>query len=174
MDLTADRWHDRRMDDPRAFVSGPGDGELIQSPLAGQMLLKARSERTGGHFALLENEVAPGAGPALHRHEHEDEMYYVLEGSFRFKFVDADGERIDRADAGSLVVIPRGTAHCFQHVGAEPGRFLVMFTPAGMERYFEGQARLAPGSMQSDEHRAIAAANGMEVLGPPLAISDPL
>jgi len=53
-------------------------------------------------------------------------------------------------------------------------RFLVMFTPAGMERYFEAHATLAPGGMDSDEHRAEAAANGMKILGPPLSVTDPL
>jgi mannose-6-phosphate isomerase-like protein (cupin superfamily) len=152
------------------FVVPAGEGEVIRSPLAGPMLLKARAESTGGSFSLLENEVAPKAGPALHRHADEDEMYVVLEGTFRFKL----GERIEPAPQGSFVFIPRGTPHCFQNVGDTPGRFLVMFTPAGMERYFEAQATLPPGGMDSDEHRAVAAANGMEILGPPLSVTDPL
>jgi oxalate decarboxylase/phosphoglucose isomerase-like protein (cupin superfamily) len=119
---------------------------------------------------LLENEVPPQAGPALHRHGNEDEMYYVLEGTFRFKL----GDRIEAAPPGAFVYIPKGTPHCFQNVGDTTGRFLVMFTPGGMERYFEAQASLPPGGMDTDEHRAVAQANAMEVLGPPLAISDPL
>lgn len=134
------------------------------------MLLKARAESTAGNFSILENEVPPLAGPALHRHQHEDEMYVVLEGLFRFKL---DG-RMEQAPPGAFVYIPRGTPHCFQNVGDTLGRFLVMFTPAGMERYFEAQASLPPGAMDSEEHRAAAAAHGMEILGPPLSISDPL
>ena len=63
--------------------------------------------------------------------------------------------------------------HAFQNVGDAPGRFLVMFTPAGMERYFEQQASLPPDAMQSDEHRALAHSHGMEVLGPPMSVTDP-
>jgi mannose-6-phosphate isomerase-like protein (cupin superfamily) len=155
---------------PEPFVVPAGEGEVIRSPLAGPMLVKARAESTGGSFSLLENEVAPQAGPALHRHAHEDEMYVVLEGTFRFKL----GERIEWAPQGAFVFIPRGTPHCFQNVGDTPGRFLVMFTPAGMECYFEAQAALSPGGMDTDEHRAVAAAAGMEILGPPLAVTDPL
>jgi mannose-6-phosphate isomerase-like protein (cupin superfamily) len=153
-----------------SFVVEPGGGEMIRSPLAGPMLLKAQAGTTGGHFTLLENEVPPKAGPALHRHHNEDEMYYVLEGTFRFKLAD----RIELAPPGAFVYIPKGTPHCFQNLGDEPARFLVMFTPSGMERFFEGTASLPPGPMDTDAHRTIARDCAMEILGPPLAISDPL
>jgi mannose-6-phosphate isomerase-like protein (cupin superfamily) len=153
-----------------SFVVDPGGGEMIRSPLAGPMVLKARAETTGGHFTLLENEVPPKAGPALHRHHHEDEMYYVLEGTFRFRLAD----RIELAPRGAFVYIPKGTPHCFQNLGDEPARFLVMFTPSGMERFFEGTASLQPGPMDTDAHRTLARDCAMEILGPPLAISDPL
>jgi mannose-6-phosphate isomerase-like protein (cupin superfamily) len=155
---------------PAPFVIPPGGGEAIRSPLAGPMWLKARAETTGGTFSLLENVVPPGAGPPRHRHHDADEMYVVLEGSFRFELDD----RIEPAPTGAFVFVPRGTPHCFQNVGTTDGRFLVMFTPAGMERYFEAQASMPPGSMDSDEHRSVAAAHAMEVLGPPLAVRHPL
>jgi len=158
------------MSDSTPFVVEAGDGDMIRSPLAGPMLVKARAERTGGQFTLLENEVPPKAGPALHRHGNEDEMYYVLEGTFRFKL----GDRIELAPPGAFVYIPKGTPHCFQNLGDEPARVLVMFTPSGMERFFEGTAELPPGPMDTDAHRALARDCGMEILGPPLAISDPL
>ncbi|MDO8392581.1 MAG: cupin domain-containing protein [Actinomycetota bacterium] len=143
---------------------------MIRSPLAGPMQLKADADTTGGRFTLLENEVPPKAGPPLHRHHSEDEMYYVLKGTFRFKLAD----RIELAPAGAFVYIPKGTPHCFQNVGDEAARFLVMFTPAGMERFFKRTADLPPGPMDSDAHLAVARDCAMEILGPPLAVSDPL
>jgi len=97
-------------------------------------------------------------------------MWYVLEGHFRFR---ADEEILD-APADSFVFVPRGTAHCFQNIGGEPARILVMFTPSGMERFFEQHADLPPGPADPDAYRAIARGCWMEVVGEPLAVSDPL
>jgi hypothetical protein len=68
-----------------------------------------------------------------------------------------------------LVFIPRGTPHCFQNVGDDPARLLAMFTPAGMERFFEGAADLPPGSFDSAAFRTVAHRAGMEIVGKPLA-----
>jgi uncharacterized RmlC-like cupin family protein len=97
-------------------------------------------------------------------------MYYVLEGRVRFKADD----RIFDAPAGSFMFIPRGTPHCFQNVGSTAARLLVMFTPAGMERFFEGIAALPSGSPDPDTYRSVAHSAWMRVVGPPLGETDPL
>ena len=86
----------------------------------------------------------------------------------RFKLDD----ELSATPAGSFVFIPRGVAHCFQNVGEEPGRMLVTFTPAGMEGFFERLSELT--AFDLDTFRRAAAEHGMEVVGPPLAQSDPL
>lgn len=154
----------------KAFVVAPGEGETIRGPVGGPTTFKARAETTNGTFTALENVIAPDQGPPLHVHVREDEMYYVLGGAFRFK---ADDLMLP-AEPGAFVFIPRGTRHCFQNVGDEPGRLLVMFTPAGMERFFEGVAALPPGAPDPGTYREIARSAWMEVVGPPLAESDPL
>jgi hypothetical protein len=66
-------------------------------------------------------------------------------------------------------------AHCFANVGADPARILVMFTPAGLERFFEGIATLEAGPdgrLNPDAYRAVAHSASMQVLGPPLSQSD--
>ena len=153
-----------------AFVVPPGGGTTVRGPVGGPTIIKARTENTAGTFTLLENIVAARQGPPLHVHAREDEMWFVLDGHFRFR---ADDEILD-APAGSFVFVPRGTRHCFQNVGDEPARIMVMFTPAGMERFFEQHARLPPGPVDPDSYAAIARDNWMEVVGPPLADSDPL
>jgi uncharacterized RmlC-like cupin family protein len=97
-------------------------------------------------------------------------MWYILDGHFRFR-VD---ERILDAPAGSFVFVPRGTAHCLQNVSDTPARLMVMFSPAGMERFFEEHAALPAGPVDQAAYLEIARRNGMEVTGPPLARSDPL
>ena len=125
---------------------------------------------TGGNFAFLEVTIGPQDGPPQHVHAHEDEMWFILEGHFRFL---ADGQLFD-APKGSFVFVPHGTAHCFQNLGTEPSTILVMFTPAGMERFFEQHAQVPAGPVDPDVYREIAANNWMEVVGPPLAQSHPV
>lgn len=154
----------------RAFVVPPDAGTVIRGPVGGPTIIKAATAQTGGAFTLLENNVPPRQGPPLHVHAREDEMWWVLDGHFRFR---ADLELLD-APTGSFVFVPRGTNHCFQNIGDEMGRILVMFTPSGMERFFEEHADLPPGPVDPDVYRAIANRNWMDVIGPPLGESDPI
>lgn len=154
----------------KALVVLAEEGTTVRGPVGGPTTIKIRSEDTDGSFALLENLIAPGEGPPLHVHGAEDEMWYVLDGHFRFR-VD---ERILDAPAGSFVFVPRGTAHCLQNTSDAPARLMVMFTPAGMERFFEEHATLPAGPIDPAVYREIARRSGMSVAGPPLAESDPL
>jgi mannose-6-phosphate isomerase-like protein (cupin superfamily) len=139
----------------------------MQGPAGGPVTFKARGEETGGGLTLLENIVAPGDGPPLHLHRGEDEAWIILEGVFRFLL----GDELASAPGGSFVFVPRGTPHCFQNVGDEPARILVLFTPSGMERFFERFAELP--AFDPSAFQRIGSDVGMEVLGPPLARSHP-
>lgn len=147
------------------FVVLAGEGEVLRGPAGGPTRILARAETTNGGFTALENVIAPAQGPAEHIHVREDEMYYIFDGTIRFK---AAGCYFD-APAGAFMFIPRGTRHCFQNVGDKPARLLVMFAPAGMERFFEGQAAMPPGPPDPETYRQIAHAAWMEVVGPPMA-----
>jgi len=152
-----------------AFVVPQGEGRLISGPAGGPTTITAHTGNTGGTFTFLENVIGPKQGPPRHVHRREDEMWYVLDGNFRFI---AD-ERIFEAPEGAFIFVPRGTAHCFQNLEDRPSRILVMFTPSGMERFFEEHALLPPGAVDPDRYREIAERNWMEVVGPPLAVSHP-
>lgn len=154
----------------RGVVLGPGEGASVPNPVGGRLTFKARAAETGGVLTAFESIAAPGEGPPLHVHVGEDEIFYVLEGSFRFKL---DGE-LRAATAGSFVFIPRGIEHTWQNVGGAPGRFLVVTVPGGFERFFELFARIPAGASPAEEFRRIGEEIGMTVAGPPLAESDPL
>lgn len=154
----------------QAFVVRDGEGESIAGPAGGAATIKARTETTAGSFAMLEVVIGPRQGPPQHVHAREDEMWYILDGSFRFIADD----RIFEAPQGAFVFVPRGTAHCFQNLEDHPSRILVMFTPSGMERFFEDHARLITDTVDPDLYREIAARSWMEVTGPPLGESHPL
>src|SRR4051812_17748854 len=88
----------------------------------------------GRRFSLVEHPMAPRALAApLHRHSHEDEYSYVLEGRMGADF----GGEIVYAGAGDLVFKPRGQWHAFWNAGEEPCRILEIISPGGFERYFE-------------------------------------
>jgi quercetin dioxygenase-like cupin family protein len=141
----------------------------VQGPAGGPLTFKARGEETGGSLTAIENVIAPNDGPPVHTHAQEDEFWFVIEGRLRFKL----GDEIAEAPAGSFVFVPRGTAHSFQNIGNEPARILVMFTPSGMERFFDAFAELPPDAVAPEAFKRIGGQVGMDVVGPPLAASDP-
>ena len=153
---------------PRGVVVGPGEGETIRSPLAGELTFLARGEQTNGALSAFEVVVPPGQGPPLHVHAREDESIYVLEGDLRFKL---DGE-VRSAPPGSFVFIPHGVAHCFQNVGTRSGKLVATITPAGLERFFERLSE--PTTVDAEAFRRAGEDEGIAVVGPPLAESDPL
>jgi hypothetical protein len=69
----------------------------------------------------------------LHRHNHDDEYSYVLEGRMGALL----GDDVVHADAGDLVYKPRNHWHTFWDAGDEPCRILEIISPAGFERFFE-------------------------------------
>jgi quercetin dioxygenase-like cupin family protein len=156
-------------DSPEPVIVQPGDGATIQGPAGGPLTFKVRGAQTGGHLTAFENVIAPEDGPPLHTHAAEHESWYVLEGELRFKL----GTELHRAPQGSFVFVPRGVPHCFQNVGETPARILVEFTPSGMEGFFDRFAELPAGPVDPGVFARLGAEAGMEVVGPPLAVSDP-
>ena len=62
-----------------------------------------------------------------HKHEHEDEMFLVVDGEFTMRLrPENGGDRLVRA--GEFIVIPRGTEHC---PFAEREVQVMLFEPAG-------------------------------------------
>lgn len=151
------------------FAVQSGEGPVLGTPTGDAITVKADTKGTNGSLTVLELLVAPGSGPARHIHLREDEVWWVLEGEFRFKA----GDTMLRASAGGMAFGPRGLPHNFQNVGDTPGRLLIVTTPSGVERFFEQFAAL-PGPADADALAAVGHANWIEFIGPPLAISDPL
>jgi quercetin dioxygenase-like cupin family protein len=147
---------------------GPGEGDRKRSPLGGDIRFIVRGEQSSGALAAMEAVNAPGEGPPLHVHNREGETVYVLEGEFRWKL----GEELSVKGPGTFVFIPRGLAHTWQIVGDRPGRMLITFSPAGMEGFFDRLSSLT--EFDPEAFRATGAEYGMDVVGPPLAVSDPL
>ena len=118
-----------------------------------------RSEESGGHVAIV--ELGGGGRPRLHRHDF-DETFYVLEGELTFQL---DGDVFTRR-AGELAFAPRGVAHTYANLSAAPARALLVTTPAGFERFFDGIAARISGSEPPPE--AAKPIPEVVTLGPPL------
>lgn len=103
-------------------------------------------------------------------HTRDDELWYALQGEFRFKA----GGRMFAAASGDLVFGPRGKPHASQNVTNAPGRLLVITTPAGLEGFFEDFSKSALGSVDAQALADIGHACGVNFVGQPLSISDPL
>jgi quercetin dioxygenase-like cupin family protein len=99
----------------------------------------ATAQDTGGAFALAEIEVRAGSEPPPHQHTHEEESFYVLEGSVDF-YLDGC---LRSARAGDFVVLPRGRTHAFR-VRSDRARALMCITPAGLEDAFFATSEAAP------------------------------
>jgi quercetin dioxygenase-like cupin family protein len=152
---------------PEPLIRRPDDGDPLLNPVGGEITFAFRGEETGGSLMALVTIVPPGEGPPLRTHANEDECLVVLGGRMRFRL----GDDIEDAPAGSLVYVPRGAEHTWQNVGDSPARMLVLFTPSGMERFFERFASLDTSG--PDAFLRAADGTGMEVVGPPLAVSHP-
>ena len=133
----------------QSVVRLPGEGRTISFGDAGEAILKMVSQESAGTMSAYEFVIPPKtAGPPLHLHRSWDEAFYVLEGEMTFLI---DG-RTSAAPAGSFVFIPRGITHTFWNESAAPARQLTVFTPAGIEAYFEEVTRvIATGGVDTLE-----------------------
>ena len=113
--------------------------------------------------SVMEEIVPPGVAGPWHRHSREDEVSYVIEGTFRIW----RGEEVFDVGPGGMALLPRNQAHTFQNVGPTTGRLLTVITPAGLERFFQVVAERGLGEDDLDEISALAAEFGLEILGPP-------
>jgi quercetin dioxygenase-like cupin family protein len=118
-----------------ALKSGQPD-ELTYD--AGTARFLVSSEETNGAWSLVELKEMPGYHTNLHRHNHTDEAFYVLDGVLT---VNING-KISEYAAGSYVLIPRGTPHAQGNHGNTPARILLTMTPGGFERSFKDRIEL--------------------------------
>jgi quercetin dioxygenase-like cupin family protein len=142
-----------------AKVLGPADGKYGQLPGMGVRFMVG-AEEAGGGFSLVEHPMPPRTlGAPLHRHTHEDEYSYVLEGRVGAQL----GDEVVFAEPGDLIFKPRGEWHSFWNAGDEPARILEIISPGGFEGYFEELAALPAGPPDPERIAEIAARYDLEL-----------
>jgi quercetin dioxygenase-like cupin family protein len=123
----------------------PGSGEPI--PFVGR--LRASGTVTGGMIEVI--EYSGPAAPPPHVHKEHDEVFVILNGTFRFVL----GDTVTDAPQGTIVLVPRGFSHGFT---IEPdSTALLLVIPAGLEGYFsELGSGLAEGRSGAEIRASLA------------------
>lgn len=151
---------------PDPILRRPGDLAPIRNPVGGDIVFAMRGDETNGSLTALETIAAQARG---HRSTPTGTRASACRagGTVRFRF----REDLQDAPAGSFVYVPRGVPHTWENAGTTPARMLVLFTPSGMERFFDRFSAL--GRAGPEAFAEAADGTGMEVVGPPLAQSHP-
>ena len=103
------------------YALGANDGERLAFG-GGTVLIKAASAL----FTIWE-ELPPLLDTPLHVHEHEDELFHILEGDHVFL---CGGDEFN-VGPGGFLALPRGVPRAHRRVVPTAGRFLVMTCPGG-------------------------------------------
>lgn len=101
--------------------------------MGGQFDLKISGRDTNGALCVYDTIRLTKGGPALHRHEAQDEWFYVIRGEFIVRV----GEDTFNLHPGDSAFAPRKIPHTFAMTSEGEGQMLVLFQPAGsMEDFF--------------------------------------
>ncbi|MFQ4138675.1 cupin domain-containing protein [Nodosilinea sp. PGN35] len=122
---------------------------------------KIMSSQTDGAYSVVISTTPPAGGPPLHVHEHEDELFYILRGTYEFRF----GDETITANSGDLVHLPAHIPHTFRNVGSAPGMAMNTMTPGGFEQFFVEIDRLPKDQpLDRSQVAAIASRYGLRFL----------
>jgi quercetin dioxygenase-like cupin family protein len=132
-------------------------------------------EETDGGYTVVEGLAPAGNMPPLHVHRREDELFHVIEGRLTLFL---PGEQIALC-AGDTIRAPQDVPHTYR-VESDTARWLVICQPAGFDEFVRAVSEAAPREELPPAGRAhdlgaiaaAAAAEGIELLGPPGALPD--
>lgn len=143
-----------------AVLIDAGEGEPIDFPLHPTTRL-AGAESNDAGLSLFEMKVpANSAGAPPHTHTHEDEFFYVREGTVTFM---TDGKQ-KTISPGGLVMLPRGGSHALWNAGDKDATLLVGTSAGEFDDFFDAVAIevAAAGELTPPEIGAIVGRIGAE------------
>ena len=128
--------------------------------------VKISGNDTDSDLAIFEQtSLSRGKGTPLHIHHSQDEVFYIIEGSYKFQ---VGGDKYDLT-TGDSIFLPRKVAHAWTQV-SEKGKMTIIMQPAGkLENFFVTMAALDHEPSQQ-EIAKIFSDNDMQMVGPPLKI----
>lgn len=132
----------------KLVVVRPGQGSKVDLGGLG-VDFKVWGEDTAGSLSIVEHPMEPGRLVPPHVHHNEDELSYVLQGTFGVKV----GSEVATAGPGTYIFKPKGVPHTFWNAGKDRARLIEIIWPAGLEHFFEALGEAA-GSAGSPEEFA--------------------
>lgn len=114
----------------QAIILKPGKGRTYP---CGKMtaVFKTDEEETSEKYSVSEWWLEANThGPGAHKHDDNDEVFYVLEGTVSFLV----GEKWIDAEKGTFLRIPSKMMHDFANNTAHKAGVLNFYTPGGFER----------------------------------------
>ena len=155
----------------KAFVVRSGEARYQEelNIMGGVFDCKVSAKDTDGELCIFDTIRNEKGGPALHFHYNQDELFYIINGEFRIKV----GDDIFDLKPGDFAFAPRMLPHAFTKTSDDDGHLLIAFQPAGtMEDFFTQMAKFGKDIPKNQEQvmKALWAAHGMKVVGPPLTV----
>jgi mannose-6-phosphate isomerase-like protein (cupin superfamily) len=120
------------------YVLYPEDGEVLVpcregASAEGRWIIKADPVNTGSHRVAMGTQVLPGGERIpVHRHEHQDEVLFIHEGT-------ATGILGDSSVAigpGTTVYVPQGVWHGVDNTETASVQIVWVIVPPGLEGFF--------------------------------------
>ncbi len=153
------------------FKTNAGEGRIhghikLKGVNSNILDVKVSGSETGGSLAIFEQtSLSQGRGTPLHFHHSQDEVFYVIEGSYYFQV----GDEKFKLAKGDSIFLPRKVPHAWTQI-SESGKMTVVLQPAGkLEEFFVTMAALDHEPTQKEVEK-IFADNEMQVVGPPLKV----
>ncbi|MEU4198690.1 cupin domain-containing protein [Streptomyces sp. NPDC026294] len=154
----------------------PGDGDRITiGGLRIEVKVSAKDARLNSAFEVV---VPPGFDVGAHRHDHGEELFYVLEGELDLLAFEPDsttdnnwrawrsrdGRSVLRAGPGSMIFVPPGCPHAFANPTDTEARMLFLSFPAGHEDYLRELSALVNDQSGPEAIVALRKRHGIEQL----------
>ena len=159
----------RNLDKGFKIKAGEGrkHGHILLKGVNSNVLdVKISGSDTNGGLAMFEQtSLSQGRGTPLHVHPNQDEVFYVIEGSYQFLV----GEEKFSLSVGDSIFLPRAIPHAWTQASPK-GKMLVTLQPAGkLEDFFISMAALDHEPTPAEISK-IFETNEMKVVGPPLKL----
>jgi quercetin dioxygenase-like cupin family protein len=128
-------------------------------------------EESAAEVSIMEHKMVEGFVVPLHVH-NEDETFYILDGSFRFRAGDQNLE----LEPGRSLHVPGGVVHAFRVVSpvgrlltVTTGQFETMVRAASVPAGFPDLPAQVPFTLEDQTRLAVICnQNGIEFVGPPI------
>ena len=127
--------------------------------------IKISKSDTCNQLSIFEYTGNEKIGPPLHVHFSQDEIFYVVEGEYKF----IAGEEVSVLKAGDTIFLPRNVAHTWIQL-SDKGKLLYFVQPSGsIEEFFRKMNALTTPPTE-EEAQKLHMAHGIKILGPPLSL----